>query len=436
MESLQVQLPRPGHLLVKGAITGFLILVLMIPTIIIRELVEERQKRQQEVTLEVGGKWSAPQTVSGPMLFIPYTYPARNEDGKSVLVRSHFWILPEQLSVTGAADHELRKRSIYQVLLYRSRLSMQGQFHIRIPEDVDSASILWKDARICIGISDFKGIEERMILDLGGRPLELAPGLPNEELIPKGLSASLSSYQLPMNGNINFSTNMRIKGSGQLHFLPLAGNSSFQLSSSWPAPSFDGNNLPTERNVTKSGFTALWSFNKANLPFSTILHNNKLDVQPLAFGVSLMQPADQYAKTERSAKYAILVIGLTLSLFFIIEILQKKPLHPVQYVLIGLALVIFYTLLLSIGEFLVFNLAYAIAASATIMLISLYVHAHFRNWKTTFLFGGVLSLLYLFIFILVQLEDTALLVGSIGLFLILALAMYASRSVNWYPEKM
>jgi inner membrane protein len=128
------------------------------------------------------------------------------------------------------------------------------------------------------------------------------------------------------------------------------------------------------------------------------------------------------------------VIGLTLSLFFIIEILQKKPLHPVQYVLIGLALVIFYTLLLSIGEFLVFNQAYAIAAFATIMLISLYVQSHFRSWKTASLFGGVLSLLYLFIFILVQLEDTALLVGSIGLFLILALAMYASRSVNWYPK--
>lgn len=154
----------------------------------------------------------------------------------------------------------------------------------------------------------------------------------------------------------------------------------------------------------------------------------------MAFGVSLVQPADQYNKTMRSAKYAILIIGLSFALFFIIEIMQKKPFHPVQYVLVGLALVIFYTLLLSISEFILFDKAYLIAASATVLLIALYAKSHFKSWRPTAVLATALSALYGFVFILIRLEDTALLVGSIGLFVILALVMYASRKVNWYGE--
>lgn len=146
----------------------------------------------------------------------------------------------------------------------------------------------------------------------------------------------------------------------------------------------------------------------------------------------MLQPADQYVKTERSVKYAILFIGLTFALFFIVEIMQNKPVHPVQYILIGLALVIFYSLLLSLSEVLPFDAAYLISALAIISMITLYARSHFRSWMPASLFGGILSLLYIFIFILIHLEDTALLVGSIGLFIVLALVMYASRKINWY----
>jgi inner membrane protein len=226
--------------------------------------------------------------------------------------------------------------------------------------------------------------------------------------------------------------NIKMKGSGMLHFVPLSGNSHYSLESTWPNPSFDGNNLPSERTVTQNGFKAVWNFNKANLPFGTVLHDFKFDQSALAFGVTMVQPADQYAKTNRSIKYAILIIGLTFSLFFIIELMQQKPIHPVQYVLIGLALVIFYSLLLAISEFLEFDYAYLIAAVGTIVLIGLYAKSHFHSWRSAGIFSGVLTLLYGFIFILIRLEDTALLVGSIGLFIILALTMYASKKVNWY----
>ncbi len=158
----------------------------------------------------------------------------------------------------------------------------------------------------------------------------------------------------------------------------------------------------------------------------------KIETAAVAFGVTLVQPADGYAKTNRCIKYAILFIGLTFSIFFIVELMQKKPLHPVQYVLIGLALVIFYTLLLAVSELVVFDYAYAISASATIILISLYSKSHFQNWRSAAIFGSLLVALYGFIFVLIQLEDTALLIGSIGLFTILAVVMFASRKINWY----
>jgi inner membrane protein len=283
-------------------------------------------------------------------------------------------------------------------------------------------------------LSDFKGIEEKMVIRFNGTDYELTPGLPTNALSEKGLSASIPLTTAERGVKLPFQINLKIKGSEQLHFVPLSGDSKFTLRSSWPDPSFDGNNLPSERIVNDSGFTASWKFNKANLPFGTALKDFDYDEKSLAFGVTLIQTTDGYSKTYRCIRYAILFIGLTFSLFFIVELMQKKPVHPVQYILIGLALIIFYTLLLSISEFIVFDIAYLVAAIATILLITLYAFGHFRSYRTAGIFAGVLSLLYGFTFVLIRLEDTALLLGSIGLFIILALAMYASRKINWYGE--
>ncbi len=410
--------------LIKGIITGVLILLMMIPTLFIMNLVSEREQRQQEVAAEVSSKWASSQTVSGPFLYIPYQYTANDAQGKPALYTDKFWILPEDLEMSGQLEHQVRQRSIYKVLLYHTDLKGKGNIIIRIPETIDPSQVQWADARICIGLSDFKGIEERILIKIGDKDIEMSPGLPGSEIDSTGLSAPLDLSAADIGKTIPFSTSLKLKGSERLHFIPLAGNSSFALQSKWPAPSFDGNSLPAERSVSDAGFSAKWVFNKA-----------KFDPETLAFGVTMVQPADQYAKTERTVKYAILVIGLTFSLFFIVEIMQKKPVHPVQYILIGLALVIFYTLLLSISEFIYFDLAYVIAAVATILLISMYVKAHFGNWRAAGIFSTVLTILYGFIFVLVRLEDTALLVGSIGLFLILAIAMYASRKVDWYGTR-
>jgi inner membrane protein len=436
METTQEPLSDPqsssNRILFKGIITGVLILLMLIPTVFINNLVHERKMRQAEISKEVSNKWSAPQKLTGPYLFIPYKTYEKDKDGKIVEYDNHYWLTPDQMNVVAEMQPEVRQRSIYKVLLYRANLQNEGKFVLQAPKDVDVNAIQWKDVKVCFGLSDFKGIEERLAIQLNGTEFELSPGLPAPEIDQKGLSSLVGLSAPDMGKTIPFRINLKLKGSEQLHFVPLSGNSQFSIRSSWPDPSFDGNSLPAERTVTDKGFAARWTFNKANLPFGTVLKDFTTNDLNMDFGVTMVQPADQYAKTERSTKYAILFIGLTFALFFIVELMQHKPVHPVQYVLIGLALVIFYSLLLSISEFIPFNYAYLIAALATISMITLYARNHFRKWNAALLFCGILTLLYGFIFVLIQLEDTALLIGSIGLFIVLALVMYGSRKINWY----
>ncbi|HET7001418.1 MAG TPA: cell envelope integrity protein CreD [Puia sp.] len=427
-----------NRILIKGAITAALIGIMMIPTVFISDLVRERQERNEAVVKEVDSRWAMAQTISGPYIFLPYKFTTTDGAGKPLVIVNHLFILPENKQVAGKINHEIRERSIYKVLLYRSSLSDQGNFVLNLPKEVTADQVQWSDAKICFGISDFKGIEEKLVVHFNGTDNELSPGLPvgTGDENERGLSAPVQITAADIGKSVNYQMNIKIKGSEMLHFVPLSGNSHYTLESTWPNPSFDGSNLPTDRTITKNGFTAEWNFNKANLPFGTVLHDFKFDQSALAFGVTMVEPADQYAKTNRSIKYAILIIGLTFSLFFIIELMQRKPIHPVQYVLIGLALVIFYSLLLAISEFVAFDYAYLIASLGTILLIGFYAKSHFKSWKSAGIFTGVLTLLYGFIFVLIRLEDTALLVGSIGLFIILALTMYASKKVNWYgtPE--
>ncbi|MFT3936859.1 MAG: cell envelope integrity protein CreD [Chitinophagaceae bacterium] len=424
--------PQSNKTFIKGIITGGLILIMMIPTVFVTNLVTEREKRQEEVVKEVSSKWASDQTIAGPYIYLPYSIKEVDKDNKVVTINKHLLLLPENLTIKGEVTPEIRPRSIYKVLLYKSALNSNGNFSIHLPKEIDPASLQLADAKICFGITDFKGIEEKIVVNFNGNPYELSPGLPVTDIDTNGLSAPVALTLADFDKNIDFSMRLKIKGSEQLHFVPLSGNSSVSLQSSWANPSFDGNNLPSDRSVNDKGFAANWTINKANLPYGTVLRDHAFNKDAFAFGVSMLQPADQYAKTMRSVKYAILFIGLTFSLFFIVELMQKKPFHPVQYVLVGLALVIFYTLLLAISEFILFDQAYLVAALATILLITLYAQSHFKKWATAGLFSGVLCGLYGFIFILIRLEDTALLVGSIGLFLVLALVMYGSRKINWY----
>lgn len=424
--------PQSNRLVIKGLITGGLILLMLIPTIFISNLIKEREARQQDVVKEVSSKWAMAQTISGPYIAVPYNEPAMSTENKPIVIKKQLILLANALDVKGTIFPENRPRSIYKVLLYKSDLKLKGSFKPDWPAEITLANIDFSNAKLCFGLSDFKGIEEEIVVNFNGQKLSFRPGLPTNEIDNIGLSVPVNLSPELINAGINFDMQVKIKGSEKLHFMPLSANSRFAIHSGWPNPSFDGNTLPNDRQVNEKGFDAKWSFNQANLPFGTVLQQGSFNKANLSFGVSMVQPADQYNKTMRSVKYAILFIGLTFALFFIVEIMQKKPFHPVQYVLVGLALVIFYTLLLAISEYLLFDQAYLIASAATISLVSMYAKSHFASWKAASVFALVLSGLYGFIFILIRLEDTALIVGSIGLFIVLAIVMYVSRKINWY----
>lgn len=406
---------------------------MMIPIVFIFNLVEERKTRQREVIEEISSKWATAQTLSGPYLSLPYIETNHTDSTKQAV--HNILLLPEQLRVAAGILPEVRKRSIYQVVLYQSNIHQQGHFLVQLPAGIQQGRLLLKQVKICLPITDYRGIQEKVVIDFNGAKYDMLPENATTGFGSKVLAASVPLSAADLTKQLSFNIHLKIKGSEQLRFIPLSANSKFSLHSPWPNPSFTGNTLPAYRQVSSSGYTATWTFNQANLPFGTVLKEVGFDPEAFAFGVSMLQPADHYAKTMRCVKYAILFIGLTFSLFFIIELLQSRPVHPVQYILVGLALVVFYTLLLSFSEYIPFDWAYGIAAFATVSLITLYAKSHFASWKVAGIFAAVLGGLYSFIFVLIRLEDTALLIGSIGLFIVLALAMYASRNINWYQPR-
>ncbi len=421
---------------IKAIITAALVLALLIPTAFIVDLISERQSRQHEVVAEVSNKWSGPQTITTPYILVPYLSIEKNLEGKDIAKEKQLVFFPDNLQVNSIITPEIRKRSIFSVLLYRSLSTFSCDFKLTIPEGISINMLQLQKSTFCIGITDYKGIEKKSVVHFNRDSLEMSPGLASNLLDSIGLSTPIKLTEANLLNQLPFTASLHLKGSEQLRFTPFAGNSHFKMSSTWNAPVFDGNSLPDHHEVNKSGFKASWIYNKTNLPFGTILNDTKIDKNQFSFGLNMVNPSNHYTKTMRCAKYAILFIGLTFALFFTIEILQYKPMHPVQYGLIGFALVMFFTLLLSIGEFLFFDLAFIIAAAATISLITFYAYNHFKKWKTAGLFALVLTMQYSFIFVLIQMEDSALLIGSIGLFIILAFIMFATRKLNWYGSEI
>jgi len=330
-----------NKILFKGIITAGLILAMLIPMMFVSSLVQEREQRNKAVVEEVNNKWSAAQTITGPYLYLNYDVADKDEKGNPITIQKSLFVLPEHMNVSGLVTPETRARSIYKVLLYKSDLKSKGSFNINIPKEIDLQSVQFKEAKICFGLSDYKGIEEKLVINFNGNEYELSPGLPSNAIDSIGLSAQINLSAEELKKQLSYDFNLKLKGSVQLHFVPLSGTSSFNLQSNWANPSFDGNVLPDSHDVSAQGFTAKWNFNKANLPFSTTLINTNIKKENYAFGVTMVQPADQYAKTNRCVKYALLFLGLTFALFFIIELMQNKSVHPVQYLMVGIALVVF-----------------------------------------------------------------------------------------------
>lgn len=424
--------------LFKGFFIAFTTLLLLIPSAFIRSLVSERQMRQQEAIAEVSSKWGQRQMITGPIIMIPYLAPSA--EPKAPREKHWAYFLPEQLNIQSKLDTEERNRTIYRVTLYKTNLKVEGKFKplTEVTQTYNNVEWQYSQAQLLMGISDVRGLSDEVSLQWSNNTAEtinLNTGVPNNQVINAGMSLPFDATPL-LDKETNFNIEIHLKGSDYLQFVPVGRTTQVAMQSPWKDPAFDGSYLPDSKTIDSNGFTANWKILHVTRNFPQYWSSqigSTYNLESSAFGVKLLQPTDNYSKTDRSIKYAILFIALTFTFFFFVEMLQKKSMHPLQYILVGFALCIFYTLLLSISEYLGFNKAYLIAAFATITLITSYVHTQFQNKKTTSAFFVTISGLYLYIFVLIQLQDYALLCGSIGLFIIIAFIMHYSQRIQWSP---
>lgn len=417
-----------------------LIIVLLIPTRMVKLLIDEREQRQNEAIEEVSDKWSGKQTLTGLFISIPYdAYVVHNvSQGDSIVKKTvkeqHFLhILPENLKLNGSIHPEKRYRGIFEVVVYESKLKLSGNFASFNLEKLTVAkeNIHLDKAAIHLGISDLRGIEDQINLTWNDTEYSFNAGVTNHNVISSGISLELDLSQSIQNRNV-FSTELRLKGSHMLYFTPLGKTTDVFLESAWPTPSFGGKFLPDERHIDQDGFDAHWNVLHLNRNYPQFWKGYSYSVDTSVFGTDLLLPVDSYKKSDRAAKYAILFIALTFLVFFFVEILGNKFIHPVQYLLVGLALVVFYSLLLSMSEHLVFDIAYGISSVLTISLVSFYAKAILKSKQLALMIFGILLIMYAFIFVIMQLENYALLLGSVGIFGVLALVMYYSKNIDWY----
>jgi inner membrane protein len=426
-----------NRIIIKGIVIFFLTLLLLIPSSMVTSIIYERQSRQGEAFDEVSSKWGYPQTIIGPVLNIPY-YEIYIDSNKVVnRYQKTIHILPNALKINGELFPEKRHRGIYDIILYKIKVNLGGNFEIKQYIDdlnIDKKDILFEKSYLSIGISDNRGIEKTPVMIFNGKSLNFNAGIPDNDIFAQGIFTNLPLTDSMQNmGAINFDLNMDLRGSKELYFHPIGKTTETKITSTWANPSFIGKYLPNNpAEISTNGFSAQWNILHVNRNYPQAWLNNSYNTNESDFGLSLMNPVDNYAQSDRSVKYAILFIALTFLIFFFVEMINKISIHPMQYVLIGIALVIFYILLISISEQLSFKWAYLIAAFMTIGLITIYAHSIIKSRPMTLLTCGVLSILYLFIYIIIQLQDYALLMGSIGLFIILALVMFFSRKIDYY----
>jgi inner membrane protein len=421
----------------KLMVMGGLILILLIPLGMVGSLIAERQTRRAEAVHEVSSTWGGAQRLGGPLLTVPYLLQTKNAKGKVVgteTVVAQF--LPEDLHIEVQVRPERRSRGIFEAILYRTQLTVTGTFKRPVfGTDLASENIQWKDARLAVGLSDLRGVRSAGPLLWQGHPLELAPGGAEVGLWESGLAVLGLA---PGDGeSFSFAFKLDVAGSEKLEFLPLGKETTVTLRSPWPDPSFVGAFLPESRSVRPNGFTATWRipYYARSYAQQWLLQNVAQAVPPAAlcasaFGVSFLLPVDSYQRTERSQKYAVLFLLLTFLTFFLYELWSPVVLHALQYLLVGAALCLFYLLLLSISEHLPFAPSYAIAAAATILLITGYAWAILAGRGRALLLGAILGVLYGYLYVLLQAEDYALLLGSIGLFVILGLVMVLTRRID------
>lgn len=415
----------------KGIMIGVLALAMLIPTFMVQGLILERQQTRHEAIRKIDAKWSYAQIISGPILVIPYTTSFLVDNELTKTKEHTFNITPEDLRINTQLLPEERHYGIYKTILYKSSITMAGNFSALTTEMLPEGEIHWDRAYLTLGLSDLRGISENIQFNLNEKIFEVHSAGNHTRT---GESLVVKADNIIPDTPLSFNCTMAIKGSTSISFLPVGRTTSVLVDGAWKSPGFIGNYTP-EYTLDDNGFKSEWKvlhFNR-NIPDNWVDNSVNLS-EDTSFGVSLVDTVDIYQQNMRSAKYAFMFIALSFVVFFFVEVISHKRIHPIQYLLVGVALIIFYSLLLSFSEPIGFGPAYLIASVATISLITMYTSTIFKNKKLTSVLAFILSILYIFLYIILQLEDAALLAGSIGLFIMLGIIMYFSQKIKWYNE--
>ncbi len=447
-------------LFLKTLITTVLALALLVPLSMIHSTVYERQARQASVVQEVAASTAGAQTLAGPVLVFPYTLewtevvmenaPAAAA-GISSRVRREYerrsegrWvILPTLADWVTQADTSYKRRGLFKALVYDLAAEATGHFQVpadpALPGISDGVRVTWGTPFVSALISDTRGLSSAPRLTIEGRDLTFRNGSGLASM-PNGIRADLDGVKPGSALSLPFTLNLSVRGTECLSFVPLAETTRVGLASAWPHPSFSGSFLPTPRDqqIGHDGFSARWEVTslaaKAPAAFVTAARDNKPceGACQESFGVRLVEPVNIYSMSDRALKYGFLFVALSFAGFFLFELLKSLRIHPAQYLLVGLALALFFLLLLSLSEHIAFGLAYGIAAGACIALQGFYLSYVLGGVARGMGFAGLLAALFGALYGLLVSEDLALLMGSGLLFGLLALVMVITRRLDWY----
>lgn len=410
-----------------------LIVLLLIPIFMIQNLIDERSELQQQVQVDIAKSSSDEQQVIGPFIHAQYLETV-TVDGKTSEQLMNMTLLPESLNVSSNLATFEKYRGIYKALLYRSQNQFEGRFKTSALAVLADKKI--KRLNLILAISDIRGIGQGSHINVNERSYELLPGTQLDQL-PQGIRVELDYETIRKSEVLPYQIDLNLQGMRQLSFAPVGKNSSLTMQADWPHPSFVGDYLPIESSISARDFSASWQTNyfATNLKelFNQCLFRNECTLfKQRNMGVNLVDSVNHYLKNYRASNYAILVIVLIFASFFLLEVLRDEPIHPVQYGFVGLALAVFYLLLISLSEHLGFNIAYLLSALASAILLSVYVAGMLKNSKHGGLFLCGVLFIYSLLYGLLSAEDYALLMGSVLVFVVLSLIMLLTRRVNWY----
>lgn len=410
------------RLFIKITLIGLITLVLLIPQFLITNIIEERNYTRIDAQEELSKSWGNKQHIAGPAIIIP---DHKNEQP--------IYLFPNDLKIDGDVKVQNLKRGIFDFNVFNAPLTLTGTFNY--PKEMlahDLSSYNFSEAILFIELGDLRGLNDNVFVNWNGQKIAMESASAYGVAPEKGLCCRINLQELREGKPGVFSIQLSVKGSEELYCCPLGNTTTMTLSSDWSSPCFTGNYLPIARNVSDSGFNANWKILAINREFGQVCINKNSStnwhnmMKGSEFGVSLCTPADQYQQTTRTVKYALLIILLTFGVILYVDIRKNVEINPVQYLLIGAALLLFYTLLLSFSEHLSFLISYSIATVMTVALITAFLTTVLKSFKIGGSTGALLLALYIFIYVLLQLEVYALLVGSIGLFVILGFAMFAT----------